>query len=241
MAGRTLLVLAGGFGTRLRTAVADVPKPLAPVGGRPFLHYAIENWRRQGVGRLVLLLHHQAGLIAESLAAHPPLTAGLQIDVAVEPQPLGTGGAIAHAVRRCELAGTFMVANADTWLGSGIDALADAPAPAVGMVRVDRVERYGSLGVEGDRIVAFAEKASHGEESRPGSGWINAGLYRFDAGPFGAWDGSPFSLERDLLPTLAARGTLRGVPLDTDFIDIGVPQDYARFCRWMESGKAGSL
>ncbi len=236
MARRTLLVLAGGFGTRLRAAVADVPKPLAPVAQRPYLHYLLENWRKQGVDKLVFLLHHQADLIKEFLKAQRELLQGVEVDISVEPQPLGTGGAVAFAVRQRGLKESFLVTNADTWLGSGLNEICDAEAPAMAIVRAANVERYGSVRLEQHRIVAFAEK-----EKSVGAGWVNAGLYRIDAGEFEYWDGQPFSLEKDFFPELAASGRLQGVPLHTDFIDIGIPEDYARFCRWVASGKTDAL
>lgn len=236
MTKRTLLVLAGGFGTRLRPAVADAPKPLAPVAQRPYLHYVLENWRKQGIDKLVFLLHHQADLIEKFLNAQHELLHGVEVDISVEREPLGTGGAVAFAVQRCGLEGSFMATNADTWLGSGLSEIGEVEAPAMAIVRAANAERYGSVRLEQNRIVAFAEK-----ENSAGAGWINAGLYRIDADEFKNWDGQPFSLERDFFPQLAASGRLQGMPLHTDFIDIGVPEDYARFCRWIASGKMGAL
>jgi len=236
MATRTLLVLAGGLGTRLRSVVADVPKPLAPVDGHPFLHHAIENWRRQGIDKLMLLLQHRAEAIEKFVAEHRELMAGLEVCISIEPQPLGTGGAVAHAVKAFGLSGSFLVTNADTWLGSGVTELAGARVPAMGIVRVDNVERYGCVRVDGGRIAAFSEKGCE-----TGAGWINAGIYHLDAAVFDRWDGRPFSLEKELFPVLAAAGSLHGVALDTDFIDIGIPEDYARFCRWIASGKTEDL
>lgn len=233
-----LLVLAGGFGTRLRPAVADVPKPLAPVMGRPYLGYMLESWRRQGVASFTFLLHHQAGMIIDYLGAAQGSGAlwGATIRTLVEPQPLGTGGALAYAVQELAIKGSFLVANADTWLGGGITELSAAPAPAMAVVGVANSERYGHVRVESNKIAAFEEK-----QNCSGPGLINAGLYHLHADMFRDWDGQSFSLERELFPKWVSANRLTAVSLETDFIDIGVPEDYFRFCRWIESQKMGVL
>lgn len=239
MADVELLVLAGGFGTRLRAAVPDLPKPLAPVLGRPYLSYQLESWLRQGVTSLTFLLHHQAEAIATFLASRARETARARcvVRTVTEPRPLGTGGAIAYAVRELQLTGSFLVTNADTWLDGGIDAIWRAQPPSIGVVQVADAERYGAVRLGHDGVIAaFEEK---GADAR--AGWINAGLYHLDASLFHDWHGQPLSLEREVFPQLAAAGRLRAVPLQTEFIDIGVPADYARFCNWVESGKLAAL
>jgi len=233
-----LLVLAGGFGTRLRSVVAEVPKPMAPVAGNPFLYYLIESWIGQGVTKLTFLLHHQAKLIEEFL--NIPQTrcqlGAVEVRTVVEARPLGTGGSVAHAVEKFKLTESFLVANADTWLGAGIRQLSDPRPPAIAVVKVENSERYGSVETQSGRIIRFEEK-----QKSVGAGEINAGLYRLHAKLFHEWNGEPFSLESQLLPKLANAGQLEAIRLETDFIDIGIPEDYFRFCRWVESGKAGSL
>jgi len=233
-----LMVLAGGFGTRLRSVVSNVPKPLAPVAGRPFLQYLIESWLEQGVTKLTFLLHYQAGMITGFLASQQgcELLRGCEVQILTEPRPLGTGGAVAYAVQQTGLTGPFLVANADTWLGSGLgEVLANAP-PAIGVVRVNNSERYGSVRFGEHKVLAFEEK-----QNTKGAGWINAGLYHLRSDLFHEWNGQPFSLERDLFPDLAAAGRLGAAHLETEFIDIGIPEDYMRFCGWIESGKTRVL
>ena len=231
-------MLAGGFGTRLRSVVSDVPKPLAPVAGRPYLYYLIENWVAQGVTRLVFLLHHRAEMIQRFLKQQEVLEMlkECELHTLIESQPLGTGGAVAYAVQEFRLKESFLVTNADTWLGKGVDKLVATEIPAVGVVRVCDTERYGRVCIEQDRIVAFEEK-----KSNPEAGWINAGLYHLYADLFNGWSGDPFSLEGELFPRLAGAGQLMAVPLQAEFIDIGIPNDYLRFCRWVESEKVGVL
>lgn len=229
-----LLVLAGGFGTRLKTAVADVPKALAPVCGVPFLQLQLEHWLAQGVREFTLLLHHQADQIIAFLKSHQAgILKDCQVDWLIEPIPMDTGGAIAHAVRELDLNGDFLTTNADTWLGGGVSELMQSASPAMAVVHLGDVSRYGQVHFDHDaHVVAFTEK-----NPRIESGWINAGYCHLNAGLFKAWDGRPFSLERNLFSELAQNHQLTAVPLQTDFIDIGVPDDYHRFCRWVEAGR----
>lgn len=233
-----LLVLAGGFGTRLKSVVSDLPKPLAPVGTVPFLQYQVEHWVEQGVRSFAFLLHHQADLIARFLDEHRQGSLrGCEVQAIVEPTPLDTGGAVAYAVRQLRLDGEFLVTNADTWLGAGLRELERAGADAMAVVGQPDVSRYGQVEFDGRGYVkAFREK---GDAS--GQGWINAGLCALRADHFKTWDGGRLSLEREVFPRLLAAGTLRAVPLESDFIDIGVPEDYERFCLWQQGGREGRL
>ena len=112
---KKLLVLAGGFGTRLRTVVGDRPKPLADINGKPFLDLIIENWVTQGVRDFVFLLHYQS----QQIISHLDKIKGNELNACryitlTEPNPVGTGRAIANALRKLELRDSFLVANADT-------------------------------------------------------------------------------------------------------------------------------
>lgn len=229
-----LVVLAGGFGTRLKTAVADVPKALAPIGDVPFLKLQIEHWLDQGVRDFTFLLHYRAEEIIDFLhsAQSNGLPENIQVVCIVEPMPMNTGGAIAYAVKELELRGDLLITNADTWLGHGICEMTQAVAPAMAVVNLANVSRYGQVYFDQlNSVTGFTEKNINGT-----AGWINAGLYYLAADLFKHWDGRPFSLEHDLFARLVKSQNLMAVALDTDFIDIGVPADYHRFCRWVASG-----
>ena len=230
-----MLVLAGGFGTRLQSVVAEVPKALAPVGNLPFLYLQIEHWIAQGQRSFIFLLHHQADLITGFLEAEKDgLLTGCQVTWLVEPAPMDTGGAVAYAVEQLHLKGDFIVTNADTWVGTGLQELLRSEAPAsIAVLSLHDTSRYGQVQFNDKlSVTAFSEKGSS-----QGPGWINAGLCRLNSDFFNHWDGLPFSLERITLPELACRGVLSALPLQSDFIDIGIPEDYMRFCRWIGSGK----
>jgi NDP-sugar pyrophosphorylase family protein len=229
-----LLVLAGGFGSRLKTTVPDVPKALAPVCGVAFLKLQLAHWVDQGLREFTFLLHHQAEQIIAFLKAQQASTLkDCQIDWVIEPAPMDTGGAIAHAVKVFDLTGNILITNADTWLGGGILELMRSSAPAMAVVNLADVSRYGQVHFDrGQCVTAFVEKKSQCE-----AGWINAGLYHLNTALFKDWEGRPFSLERELFITLVQNLRLMAIPLQTDFIDIGVPDDYHRFCRWVEAGR----
>lgn len=234
-----MLILAGGFGTRLQSAVPGIPKALAPVNGEPFLHLQIEHWVEQGVRSFIFLLHHQANLIIDFLLAERNTSLrGCDVRWLVEPVPMGTGGALAHAVNELNLTDDFLAINADTWLGGGIKEVMHAGASGLAVIRVANAGRYGrvELNSEDHGIENFAEKSATDT-----AGWINAGLCFLTPALFRNWSRLPFSLETDLFPFLAAQGKLHAVPLETDFIDIGVSEDYFRFCRWMKAGRGGPL
>lgn len=233
-----MLVLAGGFGTRLQSVVSAVPKALAPVGSVPFLHLQIRHWIDQGVTSFVFLLHHQSDLIVEYLESEKDgLLQRCKVQCLVEPTPLDTGGAVAFAVEQLDFSGDFLVTNADSWLSAGIIDMLQTKAPAMAVVELSDASRYGRVQLNAqNRVTSFHEK--NGVQD---VGLINAGLYRLNTEFFKEWDHSPFSLERFFFPKLVTRGDLSAVPLDTDFIDIGIPEDYFRFCSWIETGRKGAL
>lgn len=227
-AGSVCIVLAGGLGTRLRPVLADRPKCLAPVGERFFLALQLEMLARRGVPQFVLSLGHMAELVQQAVQ---PLRERLRIDTVVEPQPLGTGGAILYAMHAAQL-DECLVVNGDTWLDADLGALLGPLDPAgteqlrMGCAVVADRSRYGGVAFEASGLVnGFVPKGA------PGSGPINAGIYRLQRRVFaGHRTGSSFSLEADVLPSLIAAGGVNAVALDGAFIDIGVPEDWQRFC-----------
>lgn len=231
-----MLVLAGGFGTRLQSAVSDVPKPLAPVQGIPFLKFQIDNWVNQGVRSFVFLLHHKAQMIIDFLKSEMEDSL-LNCDVKwiIESRPMGTGGAILHAVNELGITNGFLITNADTWLSGGIRELAEIDGSGMAVIYVDNIERYGSVNVINDRAASFSEKGQS-----TGSGWINAGLCKLMPEVFldtVVPQDSPFSLEEVVFPQLAVNNQLKAISLTDAFIDIGIPEDYHEFCNWIASQK----
>jgi D-glycero-alpha-D-manno-heptose 1-phosphate guanylyltransferase len=234
-----LLVLAGGFGTRLHSLFSEIPKPMAPIGNIPFLSMQIENWKKQGVKSMSFMLHHMSEQIIDFLISQRLHSLnGLEVDWLVEPIPMGTGGAIANAVHQLNIEGDFLVINADTWLGDGILSVYEESAPAIGVKKVRVISRFGHVLIDPDGFVSSLSEKNNIEVE---DGWINAGLVKVSSKEFDSWNGSPFSLERVTLPALANAGRLKAVKLKGDFIDIGIPEDYYRFCNWIRRDCSGAL
>ncbi|MGH6946745.1 MAG: sugar phosphate nucleotidyltransferase [Kiloniellales bacterium] len=226
-----VILLAGGLGTRLRSAVPDLPKVLAPAAGRPFLAWLLADLARQGARRVVLSLGQGAGQVLDALPACRPT--GLAVESVVEAEPLGTGGALCHAVDSLALGGTLFVLNGDTWLEEGLASLAalpGGPAALLGLTEVADTTRYGRVTLDaGGRIARFSEKGA------VGPGPISAGILRLEAALLREAPSGPFGLEQDLLAHLASSGRLHGALLPGSFVDIGVPADYKVFCALAET------
>ena len=232
---KPFLVLAGGFGTRLRSLVSDVPKPLAPVAGKPFIVHLIRHWVAQGVNDFIFLLHYEAEKIEamlDELSCHGAFS-GVKFRVVIESTPLGTGGAILNAIEFLGITQGFMVANADTWLGSGVEKLAAMKSSALVAVKVPNTQRYGSLKFSDGKVSSFEEKLTS-----IGQGYVNSGLYHLLPEAFDGFEiGSSFSIETEVFPRLVASRELGVIKLTESFIDIGVPEDYLSFCKWIEIGR----
>jgi D,D-heptose 1,7-bisphosphate phosphatase len=231
---RQAVVLCGGFSLRSGGPTADMPDPLIEIGGGPFLDTLLFEIARHGIRRILLL----AGFAAQQFADYAratPLRArlGLDIEVAVEPAPTGTGGALWHA--RDRLDNAFLMMNGDSWFDVNLLALAACLArepAAVGILALRRpsdASRRGSVLLQGERIVGFAER-----QHTPGPGLMSGGIYALRRSMVEKI-GAPASLERDVFPHLAAAGLLRGIVFDGYFAGIGVdtrvPGDLARLRR----------
>lgn len=221
-------ILVGGLGTRLGALTATTPKPMLPVGGRPFLGWLMREFVRFGVEEFLLLTGHlseQVEARVQALAELLPRKA--RIVISEEPRRAGTGGAVFYA--RDKLAERFLLCNGDSLFDFNLarllaDSAADG-ADVVGRIVLRRIEdasRYGVVELDGDRVVAFRERPPPGT-----AGVINAGIYVFDRRLLGELT-PDCSLERDIMPRLATRGVLRGTVAEGYFRDIGIPDDLAR-------------
>lgn len=220
------IILAGGFGTRLQGVVKDLPKPMAPVNGRPFLTYILDYLIGYHYTRVVL----SVGYLHEKIEAFfGPQYKSLEIDYAVETEPLGTGGGILFAFSKCKT-DNVLVINGDTIFKVDLDEFErfhhekDSLLSIV-LREVEDVSRYGSV-VIGDNgmITLFSEK-----QATAGRGFINGGIYLIDRKLF---DKHPqpqkFSFEKDLMTRCYTQEMFYGMPSDGYFIDIGIPEDYER-------------
>ncbi len=215
------IVLAGGFGTRLRELVPDWPKPMAPVAGRPFLEILLGTLAHKGFGRVVLSL----GFMAEKISGHfGSRYTGMELQYVVEDQPLGTGGAVRLALTRCTEDHVF-VFNGDTYLDLEADAVErqwrSRRHPIIVGRQVPDTARYGRLLTTEGRVTGFTEKGVSGP------GLINAGCYVFARQQLDRFElNRAFSLEADYLAQEVSRSPFDVFVTAGQFIDIGIPEDY---------------
>jgi NDP-sugar pyrophosphorylase family protein len=219
-------VLAGGLGTRLRSRFGDLPKGLAPLGGRPFLARQLEWLRDSGVRDVVMCAGHGAERLREALGGGE--TFGLALRWSVEPEPLGTGGALRLAARFLD--GPALVVNGDTlpecdpW-DLERDRWEHGAAGTIALFEVGDARARGRVECDGEgRIERFVEK----DPDWRGSAWVNGGLYAFGPALWKRLPEGPSSLERDVLPPLAAAGRIRGFKSPGSFFDIGTPEEWER-------------
>ena len=225
------VILAGGLGTRLQSVLRNVPKPLAPVAGRPFLAWLLDRLSGQHIQRVVLATGHLGEQIRAALGTQ---WAGMTLVYSRETEPLGTGGAIALAAQQVR-GDAFFVLNGDTGLDMGYSDFDRAVASTgarlgVALAQVPDAARYGAVRLDGDRVSGFAEKSS------AGAGLINAGIYRLQRSLLADYSctGS-FSFEHQVLVPAVQRELVIGYTRTAAFIDIGVPDDYHRAQRLFDA------
>jgi D-glycero-alpha-D-manno-heptose 1-phosphate guanylyltransferase len=231
---REAVILAGGLGTRLRSAVPDLPKCMAPVAGRPFIAYLIDYFRKAGIEKFIFALGYKSGDFDEFLHQTLPPEG---YEISVEDSPLGTGGAIQQA---CRLARdkTVLVLNGDTFFGIRLDELSEFHAGhqadcSLCLRPMRDFDRFGVVELGDDqRVLDFREKRYYAE------GLINGGVYALDRERF-LQEGLPpvFSFEKEWLEAFYTRRRLYGLVQSAYFIDIGIPEDYERVQREVEMMK----
>jgi mannose-1-phosphate guanylyltransferase len=213
------VVLVGGEGTRLRPLTHTTPKAMLPIANRPFLEHQIVHLRAHGIDRVVLA----CGYRPDAIRAH----FGAGLEYVVEPEPLGTGGAIAHAARA--LSETFVVANGDVLTDLDLSALVrfhrDREARmTLALHPVDDPSRYGVVVTAADgAVTAFVEKPAPGTAPAV---TINAGAYVVESDVLDLIpEGRAVSVEYEVFPLLLGAG-LYAQSSDGYWRDIGTPESY---------------
>jgi NDP-sugar pyrophosphorylase family protein len=228
------VVLAGGLGTRLRSAYAAGPKSMAPVGGRPFLDYLLSWLRSEGVKEVILCVGYKRTHIQKYVGKGRKW--GLRVKYSIEKKLLGTGGAVKKAERLIP-GNMLLVINGDTFLDVNLKELnqfhrSRSALATLAVVNVEDDHRYGSLRMDGEsRITAFLEKGERGASGKLEGGTrpINGGVYVFEKKLLHAIrPGRPLSLEKDVFPRLVASKKLFAFLKSAYFMDIGVPDDFRR-------------
>lgn len=223
------VILAGGLGTRLRSTVPDVPKPMASVAGRPFLEYQLDYWIGKGIERFILSVGYRHEVIVDHFGDQYN---GVELSYVVEPEPLGTGGGLLLAVKELDLTSPFLLLNGDTYFEADWTCLSNFAESnqadwCFSLFRSNEDGRYMGMDISPEGQILSMKSSAHGlgRLSNGGAYWVRPQALE-EAG-FGV--GKPVSLEDDIFPAMLVAGRrMVGIEFCGTFIDIGVPDDYFR-------------
>jgi len=228
------IILAGGLGTRLRSVVEDIPKPMAEVCGRPFLCYILDFLHTQGIERVILSVGYKWEVIKDFFGSQYK---NLELEYAIEDKPLGTGGGLKNALKYVCKEEVFVL-NGDTFFDIDLNLFYNLHKSknsklSIALKKTENTERYGIVEIdENNRIVSFLEK------KKGGSGFINGGIYLLNKKFFNAvMQENNFSLEKDFLERYFREYEFFGFPFDGLFVDIGIPEDYEKAKNYLKNFK----
>lgn len=232
------MILAGGMGTRLRSVVSDVPKPLAPVNGTPFLFILMNLLEAKGIQEVVILSGYMGDVLEREV--NRSYCGNLHVLFSVEASPLGTGGAVRNAARFAS--DPTLLVNGDTFLDANLVALSlfhetKRAEVTLSLVGAPNAGRYGSVELDRDGLVRrFIEK----RPGPPAPGLINAGFTMISKDfLLNLPEAGAFSMETDIFPVSASQGRVFGLLQDRAFHDIGTPESLAGFARFLRSWPRG--
>ena len=222
---RQAIILAGGLGTRLRSVVSELPKCMAPVAGKPFLHYVIAHLQKEGIQDFIFSVGYKSesiiSFVKENLAPN-------NFQLSIEEEPLGTGGAIQLAIEK-STEKNILVCNGDTLFNVHINELSNFHEIhnsdcTLCLKPMNNFDRYGVVELNNDNlIISFKEKQFYEK------GLINGGVYLLNTKSFLNRNlPVKFSFEKDYLEKFVGERKMYGLIQDEYFIDIGIPEDYER-------------
>lgn len=223
------IILAGGLGTRLRSAVPDLPKPMAPIRGIPFLAYQMQYWIKEGIDRFVLSVGYKYELIEKYFGSQ---FEGALLEYAIELTPLGTGGGFLQAAKICDNEPHFLLLNGDTYFEVKLAELQRVAGLknanwVFSVFKSQEADRYMGMDIDATGKILGIQNGTKeiGSLANGGVYWVRAESLN----SISQSNSLPLSLESDLFPwLLKTQGGMFALKGDGQFIDIGVPQDYAR-------------
>ena len=220
------VILAGGFGTRLKEVVKDFPKPMAIIMGKPFLEHQIRFLKEHSITEIIIAVHHMADKIKSYFGNGSRF--GVEITYSEEDVALGTAGAIKKAKKYLD--NTFIVLNGDSYSQINLNDFLDfhklkKSNATMSLTKSQNPFHYGRIMTEEDKIIKFSEKGDEIE-----SNLVNSGIYIFEPRILDyIEDDKNISLEKDIFPKLAQENILWGYQYNGYFMDIGRPETYGQF------------
>jgi D-glycero-alpha-D-manno-heptose 1-phosphate guanylyltransferase len=213
------IILAGGFGTRLKHIVSDVAKPMAPINNKPFLVFILDYLKKYNCTKVIVAVGYKSYSIKEYFGNSYN---GMDIVYSDEDNPLGTGGAIKKALMNSDKDEIFIL-NGDTLFDCNLEEMRITHESSncditVAVKKMKNYSRYGSVVIEDNKIIKFVEKQKINE------GIINAGIYLINKKIFNEIQEDEFSFEEKILESL--KYSMCAYESNGYFIDIGVPEDY---------------
>jgi len=223
---REAIILAGGLGTRLKHAVNNVPKSMAPINGKPFLEYQLAYIAKFGINHVIL----SVGYMKEAVMEHfGKMFMNIQLEYAIEGEPLGTGGAVMNSLPHAT-AKEIMILNGDSVFRVDLLKMSEfhyfvASRLTIAVKHLNEAGRFGTVEFDKScRILSFHEKKNDGNP-----GYINGGIYILDRSLLeGVGMPGKFSLEKDLFEKICHQHPVYAFPSGGYFLDIGVPEDYRK-------------
>lgn len=222
------IILAGGFGKRLRSVINDIPKPMANINNKPFLEYLITKLSKQGINKIIFSVGYKYEIIQNYFGN---IYNNISFIYAIEEEPLGTGGAIRNALNFVNNNDVFIV-NGDTFFNINYINLfnfhkSKSSKLSIALKNISYTERYGSVEINQDnKIISFLEKAPKSNVL------INGGIYLVNKFFIHSLETpKTFSFEKDFIEKYFDNYDFYGLPFDNYFIDIGIPEDYIKACK----------
>lgn len=225
MITREAIILAGGLGTRLQDTVAELPKCMAPVCNKPFLTFVLDYLAKNNIHKVILSVGFRKDHIINYFKSEYN---SVSIDYAVEDEPLGTGGAVKNALRKCKGKSVFIL-NGDTCFGPDLTEMEKQHLNSdsditIAVKLLQDTKRFGMVITDQDeRILEFREK-----DESAGEGLINGGIYLINRKIIEEFQKQKFSLETDVFKESVSKIQIHAFLTDSFFLDIGIPEDYLR-------------
>lgn len=221
-----VIILAGGMGTRLKSIIKDIPKPMADVNGRPFLAFQLDYLAKEGVKHIILSVGYRYEVIVNYFGNS---FAGMKLDYIIDPEPLGTGGAVIRSLKSVTTENVFII-NGDTFFPAPLEELMqfhneNNSSFSIALRAVKNSSRFGLVQLCKNGVISGFSEKTNGS-----SGLINAGLYIANVSFLNQFMfPEKFSLEKDFMECYYQTYPFWGKSFDVFFIDIGIPEDYLLF------------